>query len=153
MNSIPLNKGLATRVNLRRRIVDITTVMCSFCDEYEKSVDHLFTACSVAIRVWAAVSAWCNIPPIFAFEFKDLLDIHNSLQMGKKAKKLILGLVIISCWCIWKCRNELVFKQSRRSLQDILAEIKSRGFGWVKNRSSCKNISWKERCKYPMYML
>ncbi|XP_021992391.1 uncharacterized protein LOC110889189 [Helianthus annuus] len=74
---------LATRINLRRN-VDITSVMCPFCDEYEESVDHLFTACSVAIRVWAAISTWCNIPPIFAFDFKDLMDIHNSNQEGKK---------------------------------------------------------------------
>ncbi|XP_022040762.1 uncharacterized protein LOC110943320 [Helianthus annuus] len=115
---------LTTRVNLRRRNVNITTVMCSFCDEYEEYVDHLFTVCSVAIRVWMAVSVWCNIPPIFAFRFKDLMDIHNSLQIGKKTKKIILGLVIITCWYIWKGRNKLVFKQIRRSSQDILVEIK-----------------------------
>ncbi|XP_022026926.1 uncharacterized protein LOC110927850 [Helianthus annuus] len=137
---------LATRVNLKRRNVDIPSVLCPFCEEYEETVDHLFTTCSVTIRVWADVSARCNIPPIFAFEFKDLMDIHNSIQAGKKAKKIILGLAIFSCWCIWKGRNELVFNQIRRSPQDIMLEIKSRGFGWVKNRSSCKNISWKEWC-------
>ncbi|XP_021986259.1 uncharacterized protein LOC110882582 [Helianthus annuus] len=144
---------LATRDNLRRRNVDITSVMCHFCDEYEETVDHLLTACSVAIRVWETVSAWCNIPPIFAFEFKDLMDSHNSIQVGKKAKKIILWLAIISCWYIWKGRNELVFNQMRRSPQEIMVEIKLRGFGWVKNRPSCKYISWKDWCKYPMYML
>ncbi|KAJ0544855.1 putative reverse transcriptase zinc-binding domain-containing protein [Helianthus annuus] len=73
----------AARVNLRRRNVDISSVMCPFYDEYEETVDHLFTACSVVIRVWADISAWCNIPPIFAFEFKDLMDTHNSIQGGK----------------------------------------------------------------------
>ncbi|MFS8008554.1 putative reverse transcriptase zinc-binding domain-containing protein [Helianthus anomalus] len=53
---------LASRVNLRRRNVDISSVMCPFCDEYEETVDHFFTACAVAIRVWAAISARCNIP-------------------------------------------------------------------------------------------
>ncbi|XP_022014652.1 uncharacterized protein LOC110914146 [Helianthus annuus] len=144
---------LAIRVNLRRRKVDITLVMCPFCDEYEESVDHLFTACTVAIRVWVAVISWSNIPPIFAFEYKDLMDIQNSIQVGKKAKKIILGLVIISGWCVWKGRNELVFNQIKRSSQDIMVEIKSRGYGWVKSRSSGKYISWKEWCKYPMYML
>ncbi|MFS8002577.1 putative reverse transcriptase zinc-binding domain-containing protein [Helianthus anomalus] len=73
---------LATRVNLRKRNVDISSVMCPFYDEYEGTVNHLFTACSVAIRVWAAISAWCNIPPIYAFKFKDLMDFHNSIQGG-----------------------------------------------------------------------
>ncbi|MFS8008556.1 putative reverse transcriptase zinc-binding domain-containing protein [Helianthus anomalus] len=109
---------LATRVNLRRRNVEIASVICPFCDKYEESVDHLFTACSMAMRVWTAINVW-----------------------GKKAKKIISWLVIISCWCIWKSRNELAFKQIRRSTQDILLEIKSRGFEWLNYRSSCKYLS------------
>ncbi|MFS7910276.1 putative reverse transcriptase zinc-binding domain-containing protein [Helianthus anomalus] len=46
---------LATRVNLRRMNVEISSVMCPFCDECEESLDHLFTACSVAIRVWTCI--------------------------------------------------------------------------------------------------
>ncbi|XP_035838746.1 uncharacterized protein LOC118486418 [Helianthus annuus] len=83
---------LATRVNLRRRNVDITSVLCPFYEEYEETVEHLFTACLVANRVWAAFSTWCNIPPIFAFDFKDILDTHNHIQAGKKSKKIIYGL-------------------------------------------------------------
>ncbi|KAJ0511519.1 putative reverse transcriptase zinc-binding domain-containing protein [Helianthus annuus] len=77
---------LAIRVNLRRRNVEISSVICPFCDEYKESLDHLFTACSVAIRVWTDLSAWCKIPPIYAFEFKDLLDIQNSFQ-GEEGKE------------------------------------------------------------------
>ncbi|KAJ0431388.1 hypothetical protein HanIR_Chr17g0847831 [Helianthus annuus] len=103
--------------------------------------------------VLPAISIWCNISSIFAFEYKDLMGTQDSIQGGKKMKKIIHGLVITSCWCIWKSRNELVFKQIKRSPQDILIEIKSRGFRWLNNRSSCKYISWKKWCKYPMYML
>ncbi|KAJ0681520.1 putative [histone H3]-lysine(4) N-trimethyltransferase chromatin remodeling SET family [Helianthus annuus] len=31
-----------------RRNVNITSVMCPFCDIYEETVDHLFTACVVS---------------------------------------------------------------------------------------------------------
>ncbi|KAJ0523818.1 putative reverse transcriptase zinc-binding domain-containing protein [Helianthus annuus] len=144
---------LATRVNLRRRNVNITSVMCPFCDIYEETVDHLFSACVVSNWVWSGLSVWCNIPPIFIFDFKDIMDIHNSSQFSKKAKKIIHGLVIISCWCIWKGRNELVFNQVKRGPQEILGEIKSRGYSWVRNRSSCKYIRWEEWCKFPLYML
>ncbi|KAJ0854520.1 putative reverse transcriptase zinc-binding domain-containing protein [Helianthus annuus] len=144
---------LATRVNLKRRNVNIVSVMCPFCDEYEESADHLFTACSTASRVWAAISVWCKIPPIFAFAFKDLLGIHNTCFLGKRAKKIMLGLMIISVWCIWKGRNEVVFNDHKRSPQEIVAEIKSRGYVWFRNRSSCKYISWNEWCNYPLYML
>ncbi|KAJ0733174.1 putative reverse transcriptase zinc-binding domain-containing protein [Helianthus annuus] len=100
---------LATRVNLRKRNVDLASMLCPFCDEYDETVEHLFTACSIAIRVWVEFSTWCNIPPIFAFDFKNLMEIHKSNQGDKNMKKILRGLVIISCWCIWKARKELVF--------------------------------------------
>ncbi|XP_021984804.1 uncharacterized protein LOC110880626 [Helianthus annuus] len=90
---------LATRVNLKRRNVNINSILCPFCNEFEETMEHL-TACSVAIRLWSELSVWCKIPPIFAFNFKDILDTHNFSQAGKKEKKIIQGLVIISCWCI-----------------------------------------------------
>ncbi|KAJ0557072.1 putative reverse transcriptase zinc-binding domain-containing protein [Helianthus annuus] len=55
---------LATRVNLRRE-VDITSIMCPFCEEYEETVDHLFSACLVANRAWLGFSVWCNPSYIF----------------------------------------------------------------------------------------
>ncbi|XP_035837072.1 uncharacterized protein LOC118484992 [Helianthus annuus] len=63
---------LPTRLDLKRRDVDIPSVMCPFCDEVEESVEHLFTACSVALRVWSTFSVWCNITPLYLFEFKDI---------------------------------------------------------------------------------
>ncbi|KAJ0469477.1 putative reverse transcriptase zinc-binding domain-containing protein [Helianthus annuus] len=114
---------LATRVNLKRRNVNIASVMCHFCDEYEESADHLFTACSTASRVWAAISVWCKIPPIFAFAFKDLLEIHNTCFLGKRAKKIMLGLMIIYVWCIWKGRNELFSMSIREARKRLLQKL------------------------------
>ncbi|XP_021995848.1 uncharacterized protein LOC110893033 [Helianthus annuus] len=144
---------LPTKVNLRRRNVDIPSVMCPLCGDYEETVDHLFTTCSVAIRVWTAFGTWCNIPPLFFFEFKDILEIHKLIKSDKKAEKIIYGLVIITCWCIWKSRNHTVFNQMKCSPVDIIGEIKSRGFAWVKNRNSYNYITWVDWCKYPLYML
>ncbi|XP_035841275.1 uncharacterized protein LOC118488170 [Helianthus annuus] len=121
---------LPTRVNLRRRNVDITSVMCPFCDDAEESVEHLFTACSVALRVWAAFSIWCNFTPLYFFEFKDILEIHKFSNRSKKEEKIIYGLAMIACWCIWKERNEVVFKQKTCSPQEIIGELKSRGYCW-----------------------
>ncbi|MFS8016406.1 hypothetical protein Hanom_Chr15g01368331 [Helianthus anomalus] len=60
-----------------------------------------------------------------------MLDIHTFSQLSKKAKKIIHGLVIISCWCLWKGRNKIVVNQIKRGPQDILGGIKSKGFGWA----------------------
>ncbi|XP_021979494.1 uncharacterized protein LOC110875605 [Helianthus annuus] len=112
---------LPTRINLRRRNVIISSSMCPFCE----SAEHLFTACSVALRVWPAFSDWCKIPPLYLFEFKDILDIPIFIKRSKKEEKIIYGLALITSWCIWKERNEVVFKQKRCSPQDIIGELKS----------------------------
>ncbi|KAM0060426.1 putative reverse transcriptase zinc-binding domain-containing protein [Helianthus debilis subsp. tardiflorus] len=138
---------LLTRVNLRRRNVDIPSDLCPLCGDYEETVDHLFTACTVALRVWSVFSDWCNIPPFFFFEFKDILESHKLIKRGKMAEKIIYGLGI------WKGRNDTVFNQRKCSASDIIGELKSRGYEWVKNRSPCKFIIWEDWCKYPLYML
>ncbi|XP_021980013.1 uncharacterized protein LOC110876145 [Helianthus annuus] len=89
---------LPTRLNLRRRNVDISSTMCPFCEDAEESVKHLFTACSVALRVWSAFNEWCNIPPLYLFEFKDILDLHKFMKRSKKEEKIIYGLALITSW-------------------------------------------------------
>ncbi|KAJ0588212.1 putative reverse transcriptase zinc-binding domain-containing protein [Helianthus annuus] len=93
---------LATRVNLRRRNVIILSDLCLMCEEIEETMEHLFTACMFANRVWISFSSWFKIPSLFVFSVKDLMELHRYLQMGKKAKKIIDGLIIITVWCIWK---------------------------------------------------
>ncbi|KAJ0468848.1 hypothetical protein HanIR_Chr14g0701311 [Helianthus annuus] len=72
--------------------------------------------------------------------------------MGKKTKKIIHGLIIITCWCVWKRRNEMVFQNIKHSPQDVLGEVKSRSIVWL-SKSSFKSPRWVERCKSSLYML
>ncbi|XP_022032257.1 uncharacterized protein LOC110933335 [Helianthus annuus] len=144
---------LPSRVNLRKRNVVLSSSMCPLCDETEESVEHLFTACSVALRVWSAFSKWCNIPPLYLFEFKDILEIHKFIKCSKKEEKIVYGLALITSWCIWKERNEVVFNQKNCDPKDIIWELKARSFAWVRNRFSCKSIRWSDWYKYPLYML
>ncbi|KAJ0666464.1 hypothetical protein HanPI659440_Chr17g0667081 [Helianthus annuus] len=65
---------------------------------------------------------------------------------GSKAEKIIYALAIISCWCIWKERNEVVFNQKKCCPHDIIGQIKSRGY-------PCNYLNWADWCKYPLYML
>ncbi|KAJ0494868.1 hypothetical protein HanIR_Chr12g0602351 [Helianthus annuus] len=51
------------------------------------------------------LSAWCNIPNVFAFG--DLMEAHRFLNLGTKEKKIIHGIIMVTCWCIWKGRDAL----------------------------------------------
>ncbi|KAJ0466675.1 hypothetical protein HanIR_Chr14g0674811 [Helianthus annuus] len=90
---------------------------------------------------------------MFAFGFKDVLEHANFCKLRKEESLIVKGLILLGCWCIWKARNEVVFSNGRGRSEDILGDIKSLGFLWLKNRSRHKNLDRIEWCKYPMYMM
>ncbi|KAJ0812657.1 putative RNA-directed DNA polymerase [Helianthus annuus] len=135
---------IPTKVALRKRNIlqgDPNYPLCSSADE---SAEHLLTACYVSSVVWNAVSQWCRIPGIFAFSTKDLLSLHKDLSASDKKKVAVQGLIIITCCCLWRARNKLVFSNSPVRIDKIISEIKSIGFLWFSNRSRHKGISWEE---------
>ncbi|XP_021995361.1 uncharacterized protein LOC110892510 [Helianthus annuus] len=61
MGRIPTKQALA------RRNVSVSSNDCVFCGVGVENVEHLFTGCITAMRVWSCISQWANIPPIYAF--------------------------------------------------------------------------------------
>ncbi|XP_035838182.1 uncharacterized protein LOC118485815 [Helianthus annuus] len=92
---------ISTKLALTRRRIYIQDVSCSLCETMDEDVAHLFTGCGFSFGVWSAVGNWCKIALIFAFDFKDLLAIHNQVQGDKWAKKVVRGIIMISCWDLW----------------------------------------------------
>nr|XP_043618954.1 uncharacterized protein LOC122590843 [Erigeron canadensis] len=97
----PLDRILVCTA-LTRRNITVASISCPICGFGEESVDHIFIDCGFAHSIWAAISQWCNIPPIFAFSFKDLLDIHVYMRGSVSLKKAFYGVVLVAIWCIWR---------------------------------------------------
>ncbi|KAJ0908291.1 hypothetical protein HanRHA438_Chr07g0308781 [Helianthus annuus] len=55
-------------------------------------------------------------------------------------KKMIQAIVLISCWSLWKQRNDVIFSSNRVDIPRLLAEIKSTSFLWVKNRAKMHSL-------------
>ncbi|KAJ0802039.1 putative reverse transcriptase zinc-binding domain-containing protein [Helianthus annuus] len=144
---------LPTRQALARRNIISGPDECILCQEVRESVDHLFTGCIVALRVWSGISSWINCPPIFAFCFKDLMDLHLSSDGGATGKDIIRGIIIATCWFIWKARNEKFFRSGKGDGLEIVGMVKTYSFFWFKNRSKFKDLDWVEWGKSPLYML
>ncbi|MFS8029189.1 putative reverse transcriptase zinc-binding domain-containing protein [Helianthus anomalus] len=144
---------IPTKLALTRRRIFIQDVSCSLCETGEEDVNHLFTGCGFSFGVWSAVGKWCKLAPIFAFEFKDLLAIHSQVQGDKWAKKVVKGIIMITCWALWKARNSKVFERVNPKVIEVVAMVKSLPFLWLKNRSRFVSILWKDWVVYPLYML
>nr|XP_043639486.1 uncharacterized protein LOC122610572 [Erigeron canadensis] len=123
---------IPTKLALKARDCFSNHLTCVLCGDGGESIDHLFCECGMAARIWHAISSWCNIPPFFIFSIKDLLEFHEILGKNKTKKNALKGIIMISCWYIWKSRNEIIFNNFSVSATEIIQNIKSLGFLWYK---------------------
>ncbi|KAJ0599091.1 putative RNA-directed DNA polymerase [Helianthus annuus] len=139
---------LPTRLELAKRNIQVADISCPLCATGDETAAHLFTACCFAAEVWSKVSRWCKVPYLVAFSFKDIIQAH--LHCGLKGKEQLMyqGIVIVTCWLIWKARNELVFSGKPPKAEDVFCSIKSVSYLWFKYRSKCIDISWERWCKF-----
>nr|XP_043620353.1 uncharacterized protein LOC122592223 [Erigeron canadensis] len=93
---------------------------CVFCGEGIEKVEHIFYECIIAARVWQYISDWCKSPPFFIFSVKDLLKYHEIKGKSKLEKMVIKGIIMTSCWSIWKARNEIKFEMIKRDATGII---------------------------------
>ncbi|XP_035841291.1 uncharacterized protein LOC118488184 [Helianthus annuus] len=110
---------LPTKVELRKRNIQVGEVTCPLCGSGEESADHLFTACSFATAIWSKISSWCKVPFIMAFSFKDVLVAHRFCGLKGKLSLAYQGIVLTSCWLIWKARNDCVFNGKSPKVEEI----------------------------------
>ncbi|MFS8032492.1 hypothetical protein Hanom_Chr17g01558421 [Helianthus anomalus] len=66
------------------------------------------------------------------------------MGFSKKKAKVIHAIILITMWCLWKARNELIFNQTHTSLPQIIEEVKGLGFLWVRSGAKGLTINWEK---------
>ncbi|XP_022041313.1 uncharacterized protein LOC110943890 [Helianthus annuus] len=140
---LEMNKVLTAEA-LRKRNVGIRDTTCPLCHSEDESADHLFIGCFIASTVWSGVSSWCNIPNIFALSIRDLLSFYKDLGLSEKKRDAVQGIIMITCWSVWRARNNVKFSNSSVRIESIISEIKTLSFLWFSNRSRYKGLDWKD---------
>ncbi|KAM0044066.1 putative RNA-directed DNA polymerase [Helianthus debilis subsp. tardiflorus] len=129
---------------LRKRNIAIEDSSCPLCNSAEETVEHVFIACRVAAILWNGVSSWCKIAQVFAFSIKDLLTFHDNLRVSERKKAAVQGIIFITCWCLWRARNNFKFSNSPVKIDCILSEVKALSHFWFSKRSRFKEVGWNE---------
>ncbi|KAJ0941282.1 putative reverse transcriptase zinc-binding domain-containing protein [Helianthus annuus] len=144
LDRIPTSDALA------KRGVVVGDGLCPLCKDVSESVEHLFTSCYFSVVLWQKISRWVRLPPIFAFSFRDLLELHKAEYVKAADRVAIQGIIIVSCWCLWQARNKAIFSESEPKVDKVFNEIKSLGFLWFKHRTRNNHISWLDWCNFVM---
>ncbi|PWA39255.1 reverse transcriptase domain, Reverse transcriptase zinc-binding domain protein [Artemisia annua] len=136
MDRIPTKQALA------RRNINCGDGLCTLCEDQEESVDHLFSACTIANGVWSGIARWLKLQPFFFFSVADIVQEFKSSSWSPSKRLIIKGIMIIACWRIWKARNEKIFKNERRNVTEIIVDIKVLSFLWFSNRCKQGTMGW-----------
>ena len=140
--------GIPAAVSLLKRHVPVVDLRCQIRGHGDESIEHLFTSCQVASVMWQGISQWCKVPNIYVFSFGDLLELHNFVGLKGIAKEVFHDIILISCWSLWKARNELRFSNKTVRVSDILSEVKAVVFLLFSNRGRLKSVSWENWCNF-----
>jgi hypothetical protein len=102
------NKVILTKDNLAKRKWKGCT-KCCFCGEQE-TVEHLFLSCPFAKIIWRIIHFTYSLPPP-----TNITNMFSNWLNGvdKTYKSRIRVGVSALCWSIWRCRNNVVFNNSK----------------------------------------
>ncbi|XP_022007421.1 uncharacterized protein LOC110906622 [Helianthus annuus] len=147
LDRIPMKRALM------KRNIHVGNMDCVLCGDWEENVENLFTGCRVSTGVWQGIPAWCKIRTVFAFTVSDLFDFQNICAASTTTRKeAIRGVFIITCWWIWRTRNQSLFKHKSFKVADIVANIKTTSFLWFKHRQNEVVVDWNDWCNFCFLM-
>ncbi|XP_021980233.1 uncharacterized protein LOC110876368 [Helianthus annuus] len=97
---------LPAKLALSARNIPVQNQLCAMCGEYEESSEHLFVSCHFAQIIWQNIVGWCTVPPIIAFDVKDLLMLHGFSPGSGKKRKAFYAIVLVSFWSQSRLKGE-----------------------------------------------
>ncbi|KAL8255410.1 hypothetical protein R6Q59_033631 [Mikania micrantha] len=73
--------------------------------------------------------------------FRNCGDTMSATQFSKtKQIKIMEAMLLVTSWCIWRARNNRVFKGTNPEIHQIIEETKILSFLWITNRGKMKGV-------------
>ncbi|GKE07883.1 hypothetical protein Tco_1411434, partial [Tanacetum coccineum] len=113
--------------------------------------DHIFALCPFSRNIWDLIRKWWGldvIPLDTALNVLEMAD-DGDLNFGKKISSLLDVVVLCAIWWIWRAQNLLVFQAVKVNMINIIDDIITTSYLWIKNRAKCCSISWADWCCNP----
>ncbi|XP_071727180.1 uncharacterized protein [Rutidosis leptorrhynchoides] len=147
---------LPTRVELDKPGIDLGTIRCPICDDGLETVEHSILSCKTAKDIWDKVLKWWDlIPP----PSRNLADVFLG-QGGPGhsfshsfSKQLWQATEWITCYMIWRNRNNQTFSKSKLTSDLIFKEIQLKSFEGISNRCKLINLEWDRWVACPLSLM
>lgn len=99
------------------------------CIRHLETSVHLFWECNLARETWRRMATRNGCGPLNPGSWNNtgnsLQRVQRCLQRfaNEKTRKAAASIIMITCWEIWKERNDCIFKGKTASAEDILSRI------------------------------
>nr|KAJ0194141.1 hypothetical protein LSAT_V11C800435930 [Lactuca sativa] len=148
---------IPSAIELNRRGLKLGSTYCSSCISGDECCDHLLVKCPYATMVRNMIFQWCNIirpqtgPVQTVGNPGDCPGPTNprgpnflSYRGNGKSKVRLTAICYCLIWCLWRARNERIFKGMFIAPNRVVENIKSLVFLWVKCRGSGNCERWED---------
>ncbi|XP_057811391.1 uncharacterized protein LOC131025608 [Salvia miltiorrhiza] len=127
-----LKGRLPTCDELQKRQVSFQNadILCGFCKVKDETINHTFFECFKADEVWKEILRWIGKQTTMNHKAKEHLLAFINLG-NKDDSHFLLVVWLCTIWCIWKERNVCKFNQGVWRKEKLVAEIKTRIWGWM----------------------
>jgi len=145
-----LENELATRINLRRRGVQLESLRCVLCGKEEESCSHLFFGCSFAWRVWSLCYRWIGVLFVSHIEPRFNFDQFR-LNIPSESVRTIWDTIWVGVVSeIWSHRNRIIFKGGVVEAFEVFALVQVKVWYWVTTKSRGVAFSFSDWCLEPL---
>lgn len=91
--------------------------LCPLCSSAEEDNSHLFLLCKESRHIWLLLEKF------YGFQFDPPSSIMDAFIWCSKQIVSWRSIFIITLWCLWRWRNDFIFKNKRSPLLDIFFNI------------------------------
>ncbi|CAJ2661771.1 unnamed protein product [Trifolium pratense] len=108
---------------------------CVFCFQAVEDINHLFFSCYKVLDVWRQVYSWMGFDPnCLVVGWKHFLTF-GSLVKSKKGMKVKHLVWLATTWCLWRMRNNILFRGDVADFSGVFDHIKFISWLWFSGRA------------------
>ncbi|CAJ2672826.1 unnamed protein product [Trifolium pratense] len=151
-----LLEKLPTRAALASKgiLTNSHDLSCVFCFQVVEDCNHVFLSCHKIYEVWRQIFLWLG----FDYNHQEGGWIHflrfGSLVKVKKGMKVRHLIWLATTWCIWRMRNNILFRGEMANCSALVDSIKFISWLWFSGRAGRRAdhlyYNW---CANPLYCL
>jgi hypothetical protein len=124
---------------------------CVFCSREVEDINHIFFTCSVSAQIWSYVFGWMGYNDIPFVDIQSHFSDFGNLLKGSINKKYHHIIWLATTWCIWRKRNNIIFREESIHASSLVEQIVYIAWFWFIGRGGHNvNVTYSEWCNCPL---